>query len=416
MNKIVPRVVIFMLGARMHYAVPKILYQEGLLWTFYTDTYFEGTKFYSFVYRIFIFFGFKKLSLRWKGRSVDIIPLNKIVNFDLFGLKYALKRRIFSKEPIISRVYYKTNIAFNKIILKRGLGEANVVYGFNSASLEVFEFAKRNNIKCILEQTILPKFKENQLLQEASTKLGFFNHGYEVFNENMEFAIRESKEWALADLIIAGSEFVKKGLIECGVLPHKIKVIPYGVHFNNLDRVQNNFDCQRPLNVLFIGEVGLRKGVPFLLKALELLGPSKIVAKFVGKLSIVEEELNHFSHIVEFVGTIPRSEVHDFYKWADVFVLPSIVEGSATVTYEALMFGLPLIVTPNCGSVIKDEIHGKVIPPFCVESIVNALEDYINNPNKLKEHSKNALSLKEYISFDRYKSDLISAINEITNY
>lgn len=64
----------------------------------------------------------------------------------------------------------------------------------------------------------------------------------------------------------------------------------------------------------------------------------------------------------ELVGAVPRQEIAKQYAWADVFVLPSICEGSATVCYEALASGLPVITTPNSGSVVRDGLDGFIVP------------------------------------------------------
>ena len=47
---------------------------------------------------------------------------------------------------------------------------------------------------------------------------------------------------------------------------------------------------------------------------------------------------------------------------ADVFVFPSLFEGSAVVTYEALACGLPSVVTPSAGSVVRDGAEGFLVP------------------------------------------------------
>ena len=61
---------------------------------------------------------------------------------------------------------------------------------------------------------------------------------------------------------------------------------------------------------------------------------------------------------IHLVGAVPRSQVVPHFEWADVFFMPSVCEGSATVTYEALMSGLPVIATPNPGSVVIDGVNG----------------------------------------------------------
>jgi len=64
---------------------------------------------------------------------------------------------------------------------------------------------------------------------------------------------------------------------------------------------------------------------------------------------------------LELTGPAPRSDIAQHFAWADVFLLPSICEGSATVTYEALGFGLPVVCTPNAGSVVRDGLDGFIV-------------------------------------------------------
>ncbi|MDQ7028789.1 MAG: glycosyltransferase family 4 protein, partial [Ardenticatenia bacterium] len=59
---------------------------------------------------------------------------------------------------------------------------------------------------------------------------------------------------------------------------------------------------------------------------------------------------------------------------ADVFVFPSLQEGSALVTYEALACGLPVVTTPNAGSVVRDGIEGFLVPIRDVEALAARLE------------------------------------------
>ena len=57
---------------------------------------------------------------------------------------------------------------------------------------------------------------------------------------------------------------------------------------------------------------------------------------------------------------------------ADVFVFPSLFEGSAVVTYEALACGLPGIVTAEAGSVVRDGVDGLIVPARDVEALAAA--------------------------------------------
>ncbi len=61
-----------------------------------------------------------------------------------------------------------------------------------------------------------------------------------------------------------------------------------------------------------------------------------------------------------FAGFLKNPET--VYKKASIFVFPSLEEGGAKVTYEAMASGLPLIATENSGSVMRDGIDGFLVP------------------------------------------------------
>ena len=65
---------------------------------------------------------------------------------------------------------------------------------------------------------------------------------------------------------------------------------------------------------------------------------------------------------VELLGRVGHAEVPARMAAADVFVFPSLFEGSAVVTYEALACGLPCVVTPSAGSVVRDGVEGFLVP------------------------------------------------------
>jgi len=161
---------------------------------------------------------------------------------------------------------------------------------------------------------------------------------------------RQQKAWELADLVVAPSEFVLHGLIEMGVPSEKCRVVPYGVDLARFSSngKKNFMDIcaerqNRQLRVLFAGAVGLRKGAPYLIKAAEMLGPERITVRLAGQCEYDPKLATAFPPNVEALGYVPRVSMPSLYDWADVFVLPSLCEGSATVVYEALAKGVPVV-------------------------------------------------------------------------
>jgi len=169
---------------------------------------------------------------------------------------------------------------------------------------------------------------------------------------------RERAEWQLADLIVCGSEFVRRGVVDCGGAIQKCVVVPYGVDTNFYQAARS----QRagPLRVLCVGEAGLRKGISYAAETARLLGDAAEI-KWIGRISLLPNARRIVEPYVKLTGPTPRNMMAAEFQWADVLFLPSVCEGSATVTYEALMSGLPVITTPNAGSVVIDGVEGFIV-------------------------------------------------------
>ena len=113
---------------------------------------------------------------------------------------------------------------------------------------------------------------------------------------------------------------------------------------------------------------------------------------------------------VELTGHIPRVEIARHFAWADVFLLPSICEGSATVTYEALAAGLPVIATPNTGSVVRDGIDGFIVSCGAAEEIASRLAWLNANREKLRELSKHARERARSFTLEAYGERLLETL------
>jgi glycosyltransferase involved in cell wall biosynthesis len=223
----------------------------------------------------------------------------------------------------------------------------------------------------------------------------------------------EEQECRLADAIICPSEFVAQSLCLLGTPAEKIHLLPYGVDPLKFLCQRQPWTGQRPLRLLFMGGVGLIKGIPYFYQALEQLNTRKIDTRLVGSVSIQEPHRSLISRRIDVVGQVPRSEVLQHYAWADVLVFPSLCEGSATVTYEALAAGLPVITTPNAGSVVRDGVDGYIVPIRDAEAIAAKLELLAGDPHLLARMAANAQNRAQEFSWDNYGDRLISTIKKI---
>ena len=354
-------VLVAQLGARKHYAAPRILHEAGILYELHTDL--CASK------------GWLRLAdwltpecmrpdalRRALGRKPEGIPPGLIRTHDAFGVGYGWIRRRVGSRSERTAAYLWAGRSFCKAVFgNTDLSRCEAVYAFSSAALELLKPARFLGCKAILEQAIAPKSVEMRILEEELTEFGGIEEG-EIEDELWrEYADREAEEWKLADAIFCASPFVVDSIREAGGPADKAVVVPYGVDWDPL--VYQKPDRAVPRNrVLFVGQVGLRKGAHYLIEAARLLEPEGVRVRLVGPVQLNDAYVADAPSNVEIVGAVPRSDIAQHYEWADVFCLPSLCEGSATVTYEALAAGLPVVTTPNAGSIVTDGVDGFVVP------------------------------------------------------
>lgn len=401
-----PRIAVAMMGARMHYAVPRILNDAGLLERFFTDSYVGNKPVLEYALAALPSGLRSNATQRLAGRQEARIPGRLVTSFDWLGFRYALARRRARDGSARADVYERFNSLFNNAVLRHGLGHANTVWGFNTACREIFQTANKRGHAMLLEQTILPTILEEKLMRETEQDWPGWQPGLE-FNDQ-QLAAREQEEWELADRIVVGSPFVAEGLADCGVAAEKIHVVPYGVDSRRFSPTPSHSSGGRPLRVLFVGEVGLRKGVPYLLEALARLDSKLVEARLAGGVVLDRDRLSRYADRAQILGPVPRSEMPELFRWADVFVLPSVVEGSATVTYEALMSGLPVITTPNSGSIVQDGQSGRIVPVRDIDALAAAIAEYAEDPALLESHRAGANAARAHADVTRYARNLLT--------
>ncbi|HWB58857.1 MAG TPA: glycosyltransferase family 4 protein, partial [Chthoniobacteraceae bacterium] len=336
-------------------------------------------------------------------------PAGLVTAFNSFGLEYA-RRRVRARNPTEStEVYLWGGKRFCELIIRAGLGSAGGVYAFNSAGLELLKHARGLGLKTVMEQTIAPTQVELRILSRETAAHPDWEPTAGSNDLAGELAARESEEWKNADVILCGSEFVKQGIAECGGPLDRCKVVPYGVAGEAPAARQSA--AGGPLRVLAVGAVGLRKGAPYIFEAARALG-GKAKFRMAGNVALTGGARAKLSAHAELLGAVQRSEISKLYAEADVFLLPSLCEGSATATYEALAAGLPVITTPNAGSVVRDGVDGFIVPVSNAEAIAEKLGLLASDRTLLNKMSANARERSLEFTLQAYSRRLLEAVGE----
>lgn len=398
--------VVSQLGARMHYAVPRIFASHQKLAHFYTD--------------ICALQGWPRLLnglpssvlpasvRRLVGRMPQDIPQDRMTTFPVFGLHSAVRRLSHQTGPKSTANAIWAGETFGKLVAASGFHGACGVYAFSGEAYELLSAAKKQGLYTAVEQMIAPRGVVEQLACEEE----ILNPGWQLsvaddINADA-FAAREKAEWQIADAVICPSNFVAKHVIEAGCALEKVVVVPYGVDDRFLIGPRRREPG--PLRVLTVGAVGLRKGSPYVGEiARKLIGQAQF--RMVGPIDIQPAVQEKLGKIVELTGPIPRSEMRVQFEWADVFLLPSLCEGSATACYEALAAGLPVICTENTGSIVRHGTDGYIVPIRDVDETVEILRQFSDSPAILSRMSDNARERARDFTVVRYGERLVEALS-----
>lgn len=388
-------------GAYMHYAVPRILQRAGLLERLYTDFYAGDAGTFLFNRVPARLRG--SLLNRMMGRFTREIPRSKITSFPLLGIRYYLSQHRATDVEGRSAAYLRGGDEFARRVVRRGFGMASAVYTFNTAALPILQAARVRGIFTAYEQTIAPRAYEEELLGEEQRRFPGWAAARVQGPSTQATIDLERREWELADVILCGSEFVKEGVRHCGGPVERCVVVPYGVEDFVAGRSRGAHGGL--LRVLTVGEAGLRKGVTYLHQAANLMrGEAEF--RWIGSISLLPETREKVGATVDLRGVVPHNQINEHFEWADVFCLPSVCEGSATVIYEALMSGLPVITTPNAGSLVRDGVDGFIVPIRSPEALRDAFLRLHGDRSRLEVMSQAALESAERVSLDAYERRL----------
>ncbi len=380
------RVVVSQLGARMHYAVPRILDIAGELERFYTDICADQG--WPSWLRSLPQSLLPPAVRRLCGRVTDGVAPQRVTSFPLFGLRLA-RRRLMARTPgeeTATTLWAAPRFA--RLVTRRGFGGAAGFYGFSGDSLEQLLAAREAGLWTVVEQIIAPRRLLDRLLKEEEAAFPDWHLKRANDRNARAFGERERAEWEAADLVVCGSEFVFDAVTKASGGSARCLVVPYGV--DRRFALPPRPPRQGPLRVLTIGASGLRKGTPYVLEAARQLA-SKATFRLVGPCGVPDAVRAALSEALLLFDAVPRAEIPAHYAWADVFLLPSLCEGSATVVYEALTAGLPVVTTANSGSVVRDGLEGFIVPIRSSEAIVSALERLDGDRALLAELSANAV-------------------------
>jgi glycosyltransferase involved in cell wall biosynthesis len=418
------------IGAREHYAIPRVLHREGKLGRLYTD--FWASAPWRVLGRVT---GKASLATRFHPELADA-PISAF-NFqtikasrESFSNPYegflqvgeAFGRRVVSDLQKRTRDKGRgpraSEMTPKALDARRSTLDAPLIFfSYDTGFLEPARWIKERGGRAIVCQMDPARYEIDLVKAEEKRWHGWAKRSVDVPEAYFK---RREDEWAIADLIMINSEWSRQALIRQGVPQDKLVVVPLAYEappvkgretrdegFNSSFRSQvSSFTKKKPLRVLFLGQVILRKGIQYLIEAAKLLKDESIHFDVVGSIGISREAVASAPENMTFHGPVSRDHTEEFYLKANLFVLPTLSDGFALTQLEAMAHGVPIVSTPNCGEVVSDGVDGFIVPAGDTMALAEAFQLLLQDPEKLREMSEATKAKVEQLSLPRLAENL----------
>jgi glycosyltransferase involved in cell wall biosynthesis len=289
------------------------------------------------------------------------------------------------------------------------VGNPDALISWAWSAFETFKQARQRNILCILEECGSANQHQEQVLAEEHQLLGIRPH------PRLKTGVIENEraECELADIILCPSDYVADSFSIYGVPREKCLVIPYASNPKFAASGPKDNENSK-LQILYTGSVGSRKGIIYLLRALELLDPESYECTVIGRVDPDFAPIfKNYLHLVRHIPSVPHAKMPEYFKQADVFILPTLDEGMALVIMEALSSGTPVITTAHSGAVGKviDGKNGFIVPIRDHECIARSIQQLYREPDLRRTFSVSALATAGAWSWDDYVTKLLASIS-----
>lgn len=405
-----PRVAFVHAAARFHYALAIAVQRAGMLDAMYTEWFCTPGSAQEHISRLVRLFN-RDLGQRMFDRRNAHIDAEKVVRRSTVPI---LMTQRLARQTLEGRYEKLTDVMKKsaRMTLRKGFGDANILMGFlrdNHPSL--FQGAREMGMITVGDQIIAPAAIEHEELTGQFRRWPQWQRA-EWFDYLPRVAEKERECWAALDHLTCGSEYVKQGLVREGVAAERISVLPYPLEAQNFPFVDRrpgksgNRSASDPVTVGFVGHVHLRKGAPYFVEVAKRLKGRGIRFVMVGPVYIEQAMVDAHKDVVDIVGPVPRSEVREWLRKFDILLFPSTCEGCASAVMEAMSTGLPVVASPNSGTVVRQGTDGFITAYDQVDAMAEAVERLASNPGLRQEMGRSASCRAGRFSVDWYSREI----------
>ncbi|NQU95343.1 MAG: glycosyltransferase family 4 protein [Candidatus Omnitrophica bacterium] len=387
-------------GKQHSYKLAISLQNMGRLSRFATSSYYDPSRFPDT-----FFSRFTKLDKILKKRHEPGLS-DKVRRFPFFEVPEIILRTLLGNKKISSDATCLRDMLFDRFVSKTQIYNSGIFWGFQGSCLESLKAAKRKGIIAIAEFATAHVTAAIRILEEERKRNPEWADSINNLCFPNWYLKRLKEEPFLADFCVAASEFSKKTLEDANVESKKILLLPLGASLEKFKfkkrKIKSNFQ------VLFVGSVGQRKGMKYLLEAIKMLRSNKVVTKIVGPIVGSGKAFRSYSNYYEYLGCLTQEEVLKVMHESDCLVLPSLLEGFGLVIPEAMASGMPVIATTHTAApeIIREGRDGFILEPCDARGLAGKLDWLATHKEKSIEMGQDAREGSEKFSWKKHQERL----------
>ncbi|MEP7014318.1 MAG: glycosyltransferase family 4 protein [Verrucomicrobiota bacterium] len=286
-----------------------------------------------------------------------------------------------------------------------------LIYAYEDAALQSFQTASERGISRVYDLPIGHWRVAQRLFAEEKEREPEWASTLTGTRDSAEKLARKDEELKLAQRIIVASTFTRTTLGEAPGTK-KIDIIPYGAPpalFNDIKKAAG------PLKVLFAGSLGQRKGLSYLVKAIEMLNNSVELTLLGRKAAPDCRPLEAATRKYRWIPTLSHQDVLREMSNHDLLLFPSLFEGFGLVVLEAMAQGTPVITTAHtCGpDIIEDGTDGFIVPIRSAEAIAEKIDILSSDRDRLMSMKIAARHKAESHPWTVYRQRLVRMAREV---
>jgi glycosyltransferase involved in cell wall biosynthesis len=349
------------IGAREHYALPRALHRRGALAGLITDLWVPPGSPIAAVPAL------QRLRERWHPQLQDARVWAPGRRELLAEAWMAIRRRRRGWVATLARNQrFQRDAAALLLRLRPKLPSSTVVFAYSYAARLPLQVARGHGWRTVLGQ-IDPGPEEERIVAAERLRYPDLPSSWQPAPPSYWEQWRD--ELDRAERVIVNSRWSLECLLKVGVDAAKLRLVPlvYEPPFPTPYPLRPG-TAGEPFQLLFLGTIGLRKGMGRLLEAMRMLEGLPIQLTLAGPTEI-DPVCWAGRPNIRWAGAVSRGQTGALYAAANALVLPTLSDGFALTQLEALSQGCPVITSSHCGEVVIPGANGWLLPGLEPETI-----------------------------------------------